>query len=484
MKRRSRAKLATVTVLAAISMLGVNGASANFADDWLSQTSSTPSGYFQGSQRGYMTGGSFSTRWPQSNDNLLSITKPSVRSGCGGIDMFLGGMSFMNVDYLVDKLQRILSAAPAAAFDIALKTLAPQVSDTIKSLESIVDKLNNLQLDDCKAAKALVATVNPLDLPEKVQAEMNSAQADFMITSGAGDLYNTITSTFKSEQKAGATTTSKAAADASMAGCPAVLRTIFGGGSILATLGSMKGIPAEHIANMRGYMGDVRVYTPAETGTTPMAVYNAPCGKSTFQGMVDGTAQIANEDGTCQDSTDTNRNLVNYVSSRMVTIAQAMKNKTAISASDMQFLSSIPLPLWPALRAAVQTNTETMIIGKLADVAAKGLAYQMLVDMNTRIQQMQDYAIHAKTSQLGADGTAPETCQLSMFTQPMAVLQELVDKSGEKNREAYQSFATAAANSASVEEVVTSLDRFATLARKNISAHFSKGAAIRVVPGA
>ena len=162
MQLTQKKKIRSLAVLTiAIASLGGTVAFANFADDWASNmtTNSTSASFYQGSQRGYFTGGSFSARWKQSNDNLVTISKPRIKSGCGGIDAFLGGFSFLDTDYLVNKLQRILSAAPAAAFDIALKTLAPQVSATIKELEAIVDKLNNLQLDDCKAAKALVATV-------------------------------------------------------------------------------------------------------------------------------------------------------------------------------------------------------------------------------------------------------------------------------------------------------------------------------------
>src|SRR6185369_4988461 len=148
--------------------------------------------YYEGAKRGYYTGGTFSARWPNGNDYPVTVTMPSIKSGCGGIDAFLGGFSFMNVDYLVQKLQNILSAAPAAAFDIALKTLAPQVADTIKSLEAITDRLNSLQLNDCKAAKALVATAaSPFSsvMSDSLKAEMKTAQTDFMVSSGAKDLY-------------------------------------------------------------------------------------------------------------------------------------------------------------------------------------------------------------------------------------------------------------------------------------------------------
>ena len=168
---------------------------SGWVDDWVQQKSSTSPSYYEGAKRGYYTGGSFSARWANTDDHLFTVSLPKLKSGCGGIDMFLGGFSFLNVDYLVQKLQNILSAAPAAAFDIALKTLAPQVADTIKSLEAITDRLNSLQMNDCKAAKALVATAaSPFSsiMSDSLNAEMKTAQTDFMVSSGARDLYQDV----------------------------------------------------------------------------------------------------------------------------------------------------------------------------------------------------------------------------------------------------------------------------------------------------
>ena len=81
---------------------------------------------------------------------------PRIKSGCGGIDVFMGGFSFMNTDYLVNKLQAILAGAPAVAFDLALKTLCEQCSNTIKNFEALADKLNSMQFDECAASKELV----------------------------------------------------------------------------------------------------------------------------------------------------------------------------------------------------------------------------------------------------------------------------------------------------------------------------------------
>ena len=106
-------------------------ARAGFVDDWITQKAETSPGYFEGQKRGYFTGGSFSARWPQTRDYLMSFEPPRLKFGCGGIDAFMGGFSFMNFEYLVQKLQRILQAAPAAAFDLALKNLCEPCSNVI-----------------------------------------------------------------------------------------------------------------------------------------------------------------------------------------------------------------------------------------------------------------------------------------------------------------------------------------------------------------
>jgi len=491
LSQRNRRKAVAATLAIALMTSGATSVQANFADDWVSQTSSTDAGYFSGSKRGYFSGGSFSARFPQSNDNLLTISKPSIKSGCGGIDMFLGGFSFLNVDMLVQKLQNILSAAPAAAFDIALKTLAPQVSDTIKSLEAIVDKLNNLQLDDCKAAKALVATsASPFSsiMSESVKAEMTAAQTDFMQSSGAATLYKSVTDTWKNattpstlpdakESKDQAKADMEAAATASISGCPAILKNVFGGGSVLEKIGLEKGLPSSHIASIRGYIGDAHVFTPADTGGEFRAVYNPPCDKSNYQGMIDGTSQISSLDGTCSAASATS-NLVNYVSTRLVSIANKIKTGSVMTPEEVAFLSSIPLPVWPALRAAVQVGSENMIIGKLSDVSAKGMAYQMMIDMTTRITQARDAANHMKTTKQGSE-SEPEKCKLEMFEQAFSMFEKVAENSVTRSKEAYDGYNTAAAAASSIESLVASLEKFSNTTRRELAARFSRGVANR-----
>ncbi len=50
---------------------------------------------YQGQQAGYYSGGSLYARSSVRNVQLVDIELPSFRSGCGGIDAFAGGFSFI-----------------------------------------------------------------------------------------------------------------------------------------------------------------------------------------------------------------------------------------------------------------------------------------------------------------------------------------------------------------------------------------------------
>lgn len=128
-----------------------------FASEWfdslMNQNVSTPAVYMS-QQRGYFTAGGIQSRTPNSRLRFVSVTPPKMTAGCGGIDMFWGGFTFLNPEYLIQAFQNILSHAPAFAFDLALKTLCESCSETMKALENIANKLNSMAGDECAIAKA------------------------------------------------------------------------------------------------------------------------------------------------------------------------------------------------------------------------------------------------------------------------------------------------------------------------------------------
>lgn len=116
----------------------------------------TSPGVYEGQSAQYYTGGSLFWRVPQRNYNLANIQWPRARAGCGGIDLFAGGFSFINRAELVNMLRNIGSAAVSYSFMLALRTLTPQIASTIEQLQEWAQRFNLGNINSCEAARGLI----------------------------------------------------------------------------------------------------------------------------------------------------------------------------------------------------------------------------------------------------------------------------------------------------------------------------------------
>ncbi|MFA0612562.1 conjugal transfer protein TraH, partial [Vibrio sp. 10N.222.49.B4] len=87
---------------------------------------------------------------------LVSITVPSISTGCTGIDMFMGGFSHINSDQLVRAGKAIIHNAPPFIVNLALQTWAPQLKQNLDNLQAIADKYLNQSVNSCEAAQASI----------------------------------------------------------------------------------------------------------------------------------------------------------------------------------------------------------------------------------------------------------------------------------------------------------------------------------------
>jgi conjugative transfer pilus assembly protein TraH len=112
---------------------------------------------FESQARGYMTFGHARVRLdsPLGTIRPFSVTPPSVNMGCNGIDINLGGFSYIKGDELVNKLKSMSGAASAFFFQAALSTLCKDCATILNKLEDFANAINNLNFDSCAAAKAV-----------------------------------------------------------------------------------------------------------------------------------------------------------------------------------------------------------------------------------------------------------------------------------------------------------------------------------------
>jgi conjugative transfer pilus assembly protein TraH len=133
------------------SMFNSMGGSSNF----------TGPGHFTDQSGGYYTGGSFYARTPVKNIDLMNVQMPAFKAGCGGIDLFTGGFSYISSEQLVKMLKSIGSSAKSYAFQLALQTVTPQIYNTLNELNALAQQVNNTNINSCESAATVVGGMWP-----------------------------------------------------------------------------------------------------------------------------------------------------------------------------------------------------------------------------------------------------------------------------------------------------------------------------------
>ena len=132
--------LLSITLLISLSQAG---SMQSFLDDSINSTIENP-GYYESQTRGLYSLGSGRARFNNMGSfSPFNVEAPNFGMGCGGIDATFGGFSYLNADYLVEKLKAVSSAAPAFAFQMALGVLCEDCKTTLNWLENIANQINN-----------------------------------------------------------------------------------------------------------------------------------------------------------------------------------------------------------------------------------------------------------------------------------------------------------------------------------------------------
>lgn len=116
---------------------------------------------YQGQQAGFYTGGSLYARNSVRDVQIGEVQLPSFRSGCGGIDLYTGGFSFINSQQLVSMMRSILNNTAGYAFNLALEEATPELANVMKYMNSLASEVNRMNINSCETAAGLVGSVWP-----------------------------------------------------------------------------------------------------------------------------------------------------------------------------------------------------------------------------------------------------------------------------------------------------------------------------------
>ena len=402
-------RVAGIILLAIGVTLFVNvNAKADWVDTWMTNVTSNYTGphYLEGQKRDYGSFGTFSTRQLMTTDHLATFTPPRVRFGCGGIDIFSGGFSYMNFDYLVQKFQNIISAAPAFAFEYALRSISSQTGSIVDSLESMSNLLNQIQLDDCKASKAL--GVYLVDQARGNPDALGKAVAKFKQDTGVDDLWKHVQDDFFSRTNPGETTAQENL-DVNH-DCPRALKDLVNSTSLLSFICGQyfAGYDNSFEELLRGYLGDVTF----EWNNNHLYVHSLPwCGgenKDSFKVFVEGRAKVnpsPTDLSACVDFSGTS--IRQLVETSIEAAYQNMQTDAPLTAAQEAVIQLIPLPIYEHLRQCYIYSAPDSVVSMLYDPAAYGLGYALLTSVYTEVVKtidlIKETRIKACEAQMGGD---------------------------------------------------------------------------------
>lgn len=100
--------------------------------------------------------GTFRLRAPINKVNVINLTPPTFRAGCGGVDLFGGSFTFIDEEQFRQMLRQIGANALGYAFKLALATMCEKCDSILTGLQNSINELNRMQVDSCRWASGLV----------------------------------------------------------------------------------------------------------------------------------------------------------------------------------------------------------------------------------------------------------------------------------------------------------------------------------------
>jgi len=452
----------TLSCLAGAAALGISAPAAaqSWAESWFDNVTYSSPGSFEDQTRGYLTAGGMSGRVDVHNDYLMSLSLPKVKAGCGGIDMFLGGMSFLDPEYLVQKLESILQAAPAVAFQYLLETLDEKMGNIISKMEAATNFLNSIQVNDCRMANRLVQIAKGDDNVSGIIEEMTGYKS---VKAGFAKSYQNSREKIQSNGN----NPTEDLKDA-LSNCPAEVTDIFRTGSLLQHAAARVGA-GDWSGVMRARVGDVYMRWDT-TDKVPLFSAIPSCPKQdtdSAQDFLTGRVQTRalNVPATGADCTrdGTGRGALILARERMESIATKIRTRAALSADERQFVANVrTLPIYRMLEWGVRQGVTDSVIGDTDELVALTLAYQMLNDLTRTIDFAVSNAERGTNAAGAATATSANVCQTRILTKGIEQLRDLRDEVLRQRAQMRQSYLAAlgSANlSASYAGLVRQRDR-------------------------
>jgi conjugative transfer pilus assembly protein TraH len=368
-------------------------------------------------------------------------------------------MSFLDPDYLVQKLESILQAAPAVAFQYLLETLDEKMGNIISKMEAATNFLNSIQVNDCRLANRMVQIAKGDDNMSGIIEEMTGYKS---VKEGFAKSFQ------QSREKIQANRNSPTEdlKDA-LANCPTEVTDIFRTGSLLSHAATRVGAGA-WASVMRARVGDVYMRWDANDKVPVFSAIPACPHQDTEspQDFLTGSVQrrALNIPPTGADcSADAGRGALELARERMQSITAKIRTRTVLTTEERQFVANVrTLPVYRMLEWGVRQGVPDSVIADTDELVALTLAYQMLNDLTRSIDFAVGNAERGASVAAAADSESSNICQtriLSKGIEQLRDLREEVLRQRAQMRQSYMAALTQANLSTSYADLLRTRDR-------------------------
>lgn len=330
----------------------------------------------QGQTMNLYTGGSLFMRMPKRSYQLATVTPPSWNAGCGGIDLFAGGFSYINKEQFVAMLRNIGSNALGYGFKLAIQNLCPTCDNVMQALQATAQAANRLNMDSCEAAKGVVNAA----LPDTwTRGKQNAAKNYGVDTNLFENITDAWTSVMNNESRANQTVNAAASAR------PEAKDALPTGNVVWKALKKLDGISDEQRMVLMSMIGSTIFSTEVMT-SAPKKLVRKEITVETLVGARTTSETITvpiwrcdttSEDGCLSPTEDeiTTRSFKTMVRQKMEKISDKLASRSTHDdmASTLGFLNATDLPIYKMLAVTTTLNNTSMadaLIGRYQDLIA------------------------------------------------------------------------------------------------------------------
>lgn len=320
---------------------------------------STP-GMIQGQTMNMYTGGSLFMRMPKRTYQLVNVAPPSYSAGCGGIDLFMGGFSFINKDQFVAMLRNIGSNALGYGFKLAIQNLCPTCDNVMQALQATANFANRLNIDSCEAAKGIVNA----SVPESWEKGKQQAARGFGVD---GNLFENVTDAWTKVGKS--LTATNDAVQTTKSSHPEIADKLPTGNVVWKALKKLNGIDDDQRMFLMSMIGTV-VFPTSGSELTPKTW---PGYKYKIEDLIgkNGSENLEVEVYRCTDTNEclsyttqliTTKSFGGMVQTKLGQLADDIASRRANSnTTEMQgFLNAVDLPIYKLIAVSTSSGNTGM----------------------------------------------------------------------------------------------------------------------------